>query len=124
MGNSMGIPINCHEAWKGMMAAGDNNFCAVIALNNQSSFFNIYPQLSSAHTELLIECHKPVEEGYYTFSIWNEKGRPIQQQNLWIDKDAKSMNLEVPGMIKGDYYLEILNANNGNAFREKITIGK
>jgi hypothetical protein len=85
--------------------------------------FKIYPQLSSPNTELIIECSRPVEEGYYNFSIWNEKGQAIQKQELWIDKDAKSMNLEVPGMITGDYYLQILNAGSGYMFREKVTIG-
>lgn len=96
---------------------------AVIPFNNTSQTFNVYTQTTSTHTELVIECRKPVEEGYYNFSIWNEKGRTIQQQELWIDKDAKSMNLEVPGMISGDYYLQISNVNNEYAFREKVTIG-
>lgn len=82
--------------------------------------FKIYTQSSALHTELIIECSRPVEEGYYHFSICNEKGRMIQQQEWWIDKNARSMNLEVPGMINGDYYLQIINTGNGNTFREKI----
>ena len=123
MGKSSCIYMDelCYELWSSM-TAGENNSCAVIPFNNQSAIFTIYPQLSSANAELLIECRQPVEEGYYSFSIWNEKGRAIQQQNLWIDKDAKSMNLEVPGMISGNYYLQILNPENGYAFRDKITI--
>lgn len=97
--------------------------CNGIIPLNKVQPFKIYPQFSSPNTELIIECNRPVEEGYYNFSIWNEKGRTIQKQELWIDKDAKSMNLEVPGMINGHYYLQILNAGNGYTFRDKITIG-
>jgi len=85
--------------------------------------FKIYPQCSSTHTELIIECSRPVEEGYYNFSICNDKGRVIQKQELWIDKNARSMNLDVPGMISGDYYLQIINAGNGFTFRDRVIIG-
>ncbi|HEX2630939.1 MAG TPA: hypothetical protein VHM26_18110 [Chitinophagaceae bacterium] len=64
-----------------------------------------------------------MEEGYYNFSICNEKGRTIQKQELWIDKNARSMNLEVPGMVSGNYYLQIINAGNGFAFRDRVIVG-
>jgi hypothetical protein len=85
--------------------------------------FKIFPQVTEKNTELLIECRKPVKEGYYTFSIWNEKGRSVQKQEIWIDKGAKSMNFEVPGVYTGNYYLQIVHADSGAAFRDKITIG-
>lgn len=121
------IPIPFYKRWAAVVAGNRpaelKKVChdAPVSICLSQSF-TIYPQISGSYTELLIECRKPVEEGYYTISIWNENGRAIQQQQLWIDKGARSMNLEVAGMYSGDYYLQILEPGNALVFRDKVSI--
>jgi hypothetical protein len=65
---------------------------------------------------------KKQEEGYYTFQLLNLSGQLTYQQELWIDAEAMILNINVPAVAAGSYFLVLTSKKTGKKFSEKIII--
>jgi hypothetical protein len=86
-----------------------------------SKFFKVFPNPVPSGSNLTIEW-KQTEEGYYTLQLLNQSGQSVHQQEIWIDKDARMLNINVPPVAAGSYFLVLANKKSGKKFTEKIVI--
>ncbi|MBM3414969.1 MAG: T9SS type A sorting domain-containing protein [Bacteroidetes bacterium] len=62
------------------------------------------------------------EEGYYTLQLINSSGQAVYQKEIWIDAGARLLNLEIPRVAAGNYFLVLVNKESGRKYAEKIII--
>jgi len=85
------------------------------------AMIKIYPNPVLSGTSINIVCEK-LEEGYYSFQIFNQAGQQLQNKQVWIDAEARTMNMEIPSVAAGSYVLTLTNKESGKRFSEKIII--
>ena len=82
---------------------------------------NVFPNPVEAGTSLNIEL-KQAEEGYYKVQLLNQSGQSVHQQEIWIDAEARLLNIDIPIVAAGSYFLALTNKKSGKRFTEKIII--
>lgn len=65
---------------------------------------------------------KILDEGYYQFQILNQSGQMIQQKKIWIDAEARLLNVDVPSVAAGSYFMVLTNKETGKKFTKKIIV--
>ncbi len=63
-----------------------------------------------------------MEEGYYAVQFITMSGQILQQKEIWIDSEARVLNLEVPKVAVGSYFLVLTNNKTNKKMTEKIII--
>jgi hypothetical protein len=81
----------------------------------------IYPNPVTSGTTLNLS-FKRIDEGYYQLQILNQSGQTVQQKEIWIDAEARLLNIDVPSVAAGSYFLILTNKKSGKKFTEKIII--
>jgi hypothetical protein len=81
----------------------------------------IYPNPVTSGTTLNLS-FKRIDEGYYQLQILNQSGQTVQQKEIWIDAEARLLNINVPSVAAGSYFLILTNKKSGKKFTEKIII--
>ncbi len=84
-------------------------------------FFKIFPNPVSSGASLHLEW-KQTEEGYFTFELLDVSGKRVYAKEIWIDQEARLLNIEVPSVGPGSYLLRATNKESGKGFTEKIAI--
>jgi hypothetical protein len=92
-----------------------------IKLSLTISKLQIYPNPVVAGTNINIAFNQ-LDEGYYTFQIMNPGGQIIQQKEIWIDNEARLLNMDVPVVAAGSYFMILANKKTGKKFSEKMVI--
>jgi hypothetical protein len=85
------------------------------------AMIKVYPNPVAAGTAINIGCER-LEEGYYTFQLFNQAGQLVQHKQIWIDAEARIMNMEIPAVTTGSYFLTLTNRESGKKFTEKIIV--
>jgi hypothetical protein len=85
------------------------------------AMIKVYPNPVLAGTTINIGCEK-LEEGYYSFQLFNQAGQMIQSKQIWIDAEARLLNMEIPSVVTGNYFLALTNKVSGKKFTEKIIV--
>jgi hypothetical protein len=88
---------------------------------NTEPAFKIFPNPIDAGTNLNIECKK-TEEGYYTIEILNGSGQSVHHQEIWIDKDAKLLSIDIPEVPTGNYFIVLTNKKSKRSSSEKLIV--
>ncbi|MEO7925061.1 MAG: carboxypeptidase-like regulatory domain-containing protein [Chitinophagaceae bacterium] len=83
--------------------------------------FKAYPNPVASGSSLSIEW-KQNEEGYFNIQLLNQGGQSVNQQEVWIDAEARVLNMEVPAVPAGSYFLVLTNKKSGKKVTEKIII--
>ena len=81
----------------------------------------IYPNPVSSGGSVNLSFKKP-EEGYYQLQLVSLSGQLMQQKEIWIDAEASLLNLEIPSVAAGTYFIVLANRKTGKKFSEKIII--
>jgi len=81
----------------------------------------VYPNPVQSGTTLYLSIKKP-DEGYYQFQIINQSGQMVQQKELWFDAEARFLNVEMPLVAAGSYFMALVNKKTGKKFTEKIIV--
>ena len=81
-------------------------------------FFKLAPNPVPAGQEITIEW-KQKEEGYYKLVMMDQAGKLIQQREVWIDAEAKLLNLDIPFVPAGIYILQVINKKSGKGSARK-----
>ena len=63
-----------------------------------------------------------MDEGYYQFQILNQSGQMVQQKEVWVDAEARLLNMDVPVVAAGSYFMGLTNKKTGKKLTEKIII--
>jgi hypothetical protein len=93
----------------------------VIIDDKSTVAFKVYPNPVETGTSLNIELKK-AEEGYYDLQLFNLSGQIAYQQDIWIDLEARVLNIDIPSVAAGSYFLTLTNKNSGKKFSEKVII--
>jgi hypothetical protein len=85
------------------------------------AMIKIYPNPVLSGSAINISCEK-LSEGYYTFQLVNQSGQQIESKQVWVDAEARIMNMEIPSVVAGSYVLTLINKETGKRFSEKIIV--
>ncbi len=83
--------------------------------------FNVYPNPASIGNGINLAFEKVVE-GSYQVQLHNQSGKLIQQNKIWIDAEAKVVNIDLPTVSAGTYFLTLTNKETGKKHAEKIIV--
>lgn len=92
----------------------------IIFTTNENKLL-IYPNpvVSGATVNLSL---KNLDENYYQLRLISQSGQLVKQQELWIDAEARLLNIDVPVVVAGSYFMVLTNKKTGKKFTEKIII--
>ena len=90
-------------------------------LDTASRFFKVFPNPVSPGASLHIEW-KETDEGYFNFELLDVSGKKVYSKQIWIDKDARLLNLEIPSLRAGYYFLHATNSQSQKGFSGKIVV--
>ena len=85
------------------------------------NLFKVIPNPVLSGESINIEW-KQSEEGEYILQIFNQAGQLVLNKTMWIDKEARVLNLEVPHVAAGSYFLRMTNKHSGKSYAEKIIV--
>ncbi len=83
--------------------------------------FKVYPNPASSGSNVNLEW-KEKEEGYYTVQLLNQSGQVVFTKEIWIDAEARVLNLDLPSVTVGGYFIRVTNKKSGKNSTEKIII--
>jgi hypothetical protein len=83
--------------------------------------FRVYPNPAKGGAVLNIEW-KQEESGNFLLHLLTMSGQLVFTKEMYIDADARLLDLQLPSVIPGTYILQISNKQSGNNFTEKIVI--
>lgn len=63
-----------------------------------------------------------LDEGYYNLQLISLGGQLIQQKEIWIDSEARLLNLELPTVAAGIYFVVLANKITGKKYSQKIIV--
>ena len=85
------------------------------------AMIKVYPNPVLSGTAINIGCEK-LEEGYYSFQLFSQSGQQIESKQVWIDAEARIMNMEIPSVASGNYMLTLIHKETGKRFSEKVIV--
>ncbi len=83
--------------------------------------FKTYPNPVKSGATLNIEWTQK-ETGDYSMQIINQAGALVYSRQLWIDAEARVLNIQVTSVSAGVYFLRMLHKGSGKNYTEKIII--
>jgi hypothetical protein len=92
-----------------------------INMPSEQNKVSLYPNPVKAGTNLSIGVQF-LQEGYYTCQFFTLGGQSIFQKEIWIDKDARLLNMDVPKATAGSYLFVLVEKKTGKRFTQKIEI--
>lgn len=82
---------------------------------------HVYPNPVQAGQSINISFDK-LEEGYYTVQFMGINGQSLQHEQIWIDSDARVMNIKLPSLPAGICLLVLTNKLTGKQTTAKIIV--
>ena len=81
----------------------------------------IYPNPLQNGTSLNISL-KQNEDGYCHLQIETLAGTSVYQKEIWVNAESGLLNITIPVVAAGSYFLVLTNRKSGNKFTEKLII--
>ncbi len=81
----------------------------------------VYPNPVTTGANINIELSQK-EEGYYLFQLLNPGGQSVHFKEIWIDAAARLLNIDMPPLAAGSYFLVLTNKRSGRKLTAKIII--
>ncbi|MDP4264159.1 MAG: carboxypeptidase-like regulatory domain-containing protein [Bacteroidota bacterium] len=81
----------------------------------------VYPNPVQSGTNINVGCQK-LKEGYYSIQLFNQAGQQVFNRQTWIDAEAQVLNIDIPAVAAGVYFLKLTNKVSSKKFTEKIII--
>ncbi len=81
----------------------------------------IYPNPVQSGTAFKMDMKK-MEAGNYQLQLLNQSGQMVQQKMIVIDTETSLLNVDVPVVSAGSYFLVLMNNETGKKFTKKIII--
>jgi CarboxypepD_reg-like domain/Secretion system C-terminal sorting domain len=83
--------------------------------------FTVFPNPAPAGSVLNINWNKK-QSGNYTAQLFSQSGNLIHAQDLHIDEKARVLNVQLPSVSAGSYFIKMTNKKTGKFVSEKIII--
>jgi hypothetical protein len=83
--------------------------------------FSVFPNPAPAGSVLNINWNKK-RPGYYTVQLFSQSGNLVHTQDLHIDEKARVLNVQLPAVSAGSYFIKMTNRKTGKFVSEKIII--
>jgi hypothetical protein len=85
--------------------------------------FKVYPNPVVSGSSLNLELTRELNEGYYNLDISAVNGNSVfQQTQMWIDKEARVMNVQIPAIAPGNYILSLRSRKDGRVYSQVIVV--
>lgn len=81
----------------------------------------IYPNPSRAGQPVNISIAH-MAEGYYMLQFFGLSGQLVKEQEMWIDGDARVINLQTPSVTAGNYFIYLVNRMTGKKWSAQISL--
>lgn len=85
------------------------------------SRLKIFPNPISKNASLNLDV-KQMEAGYYALQIINSEGRMYVRQELWIDDEAGLLNINLPALSSGTYFVVLTGKKSAKKYTEKLIV--
>ncbi|HLG41151.1 MAG TPA: T9SS type A sorting domain-containing protein [Chitinophagaceae bacterium] len=85
------------------------------------SMIKVYPNPVISGTNINIGCQK-LKEGYYSLQLSNLSGQQVLNKQTWIDSEMQVLNIDIPKVSAGVYFLKLTNKETNKRFTQKIII--
>jgi hypothetical protein len=85
------------------------------------TLIKVYPNPVKTNSTLNIEW-KQTETGSYMLQLLNTLGQSTFAKEMYIDDEARVLNLQLPSVAAGNYFLRMTNKKSGKSYTEKIII--
>lgn len=129
--NTKGIKIKCVSITLGQVSTTRYprkkrqaiSLISSLLADTVSHTFKVFPNPVPSGSTVTIETKKATE-GYYSVQLLNQSGQFAHQQQLWIEKKAKQVKIDLPVVPAGSYFLVLVNTKTGKKFTEKIIINQ
>jgi hypothetical protein len=86
--------------------------------------FKVFPNPVVSGTSLNIELGNAIKDDYYEFRMVSFNGTTIFENKIWIDKDARAMNINVPAIAAGSYFAVLHNKKTKKEYAHQILVIK
>ena len=86
-----------------------------------NNHLQVYPNPVQAGQSVNVSFDK-MDVGYYTVQFVGINGQSIMQEEIWIDEEARVMNIMLPSMTAGICLLVLTNKLTGKKSTEKIVV--
>lgn len=81
----------------------------------------VYPNPVVAGGGVSLSFNHP-EEGYYQLQIVSAAGQLVKQQEIWLDAEARLLQIDLPVLTAGTYFMVMAGKRNGKKYSEKIVV--
>jgi hypothetical protein len=81
----------------------------------------VYPNPVASGTSLNIGCQK-LTEGYYCLQLSAQSGQQVLNKQTWIDGGVQVLNIDIPNVAAGVYFLKFTNKETNKRFTQKIIV--
>jgi hypothetical protein len=85
------------------------------------STIHLYPNPLNSGSTLNIEWRKNKADNY-KLELFNLTGQLIFSKEMWIDEEARLLNIQIPQVAAGNYFLRMTGKTPGKRHTEKIII--
>lgn len=91
------------------------------SLPGEPAMIKVYPNPVVSGTNINIGCQK-LEEGYYVIQLSSQSGQQVLNKQTWIDGETQVLNIDIPNVAAGVYFLKMTNKETSKRFTQKIII--
>jgi hypothetical protein len=81
----------------------------------------VYPNPVHSGGSITIQIEK-ADEGMYNYELMGIGGQVVERRELWIDAEARVLQMEIPVVAPGTYIISLYNKKAGTRISEKIVI--
>ena len=86
-----------------------------------SNSLRLYPNPVIAGQSIHVNCEK-LAEGYYIFRLLTIGGQIVEEKKILIDKKAGLLNITIPVVAAGNYFIKMTNKETGKYFTDKVIV--
>jgi hypothetical protein len=86
-----------------------------------SNNFKIYPNPAHSNSILYIGWNQK-ESGDFALQLFNQSGHLIFTKDIYIDKEARLLDINIPFVAAGNYFLKIVNKQTAGSYTGKLII--
>jgi hypothetical protein len=81
----------------------------------------VYPNPVKAGSSINVEWQKK-ETGKFMVQLLNQQGQLIFNREIWIDEEARLLDIAIPSVTAGNYFLVFTNKSTGKKFTTKVLV--
>jgi CarboxypepD_reg-like domain/Secretion system C-terminal sorting domain len=85
------------------------------------AMIKVYPNPVASGSSINIGCQK-LKEGYYYLQLSAQSGQQVLNKQTWIDGEVQVLNIDIPNVAAGVYFLKLTNKETSKRFTAKVVI--